>query len=121
MPWTKRFVIAASVAIVLLGAANGRAQQPQQPQSPDMTFFVISAGSGKGADLGGIEGADRHCQQLAQGAEAGSCTWHAYLSASAADGKPAVNARDRIGKGPGRTPRAPLSPRMSTNCTAATT
>ena len=58
------------------------------------------AGSGKGADLGGIEGADRHCQQMAQGAGAGSRTWHAYLSASAADGKPAVNARDRIGKGP---------------------
>jgi hypothetical protein len=65
-----------------------------------MSFFVTSNGVGKGADLGGIEGADRHCQQLAQAAGAGSRTWHAYLSTQAADGKPAVNARDRIGKGP---------------------
>ena len=107
---------AALTALALMAAAGSAAAQQS-----GMTFFVTSAGSGKGADLGGIEGADRHCQQLAQGAGAGSRTWHAYLSASAADGKPAVNARDRIGKGPGRTPRAPLSPRMSTNCTAATT
>ncbi len=100
MPWTKRFVIAASVAIVLLGAANGRAQQPQQPQSPDMTFFVTSAGSGKGADLGGLEGADQRCQSLAQAAGAGGKTWRAYLSTQAAGGATAVNARDRIGRGP---------------------
>jgi hypothetical protein len=69
-------------------------------QSSDMTFFITSAGSGKGADLGGIAGADQHCQSLAQAAGAGKHTWHAYLSTQAADGKPAVNARDRIGKGP---------------------
>ena len=62
-----------------------------------MTFFVTSAGSGKGADLGGIEGADRHCQQLAQAAGAGSKTWRAYLSTQGAG---AVNAKDRIGAGP---------------------
>src|SRR6187551_2961395 len=100
MPWTKRFAIAASVAIVLLGAANGRAQQPQQPQSPDMTLFVTSAGSGKGADLGGLEGADQRCQSLAQAAGAGGKTWRAYLSTQAAGGATAVNARDRIGRGP---------------------
>ena len=66
----------------------------------DMSFFVTSAGSGKGADLGGLDGADKHCQMLAQGAGAGSKTWHAYLSTQAADGKPAVNAKDRIGAGP---------------------
>ena len=97
MPWTKRFAIAASVAVVLLGAANGRAQQPQ---SPDMTFFVTSAGSGKGADLGGLEGADQRCQSLAQAAGAGGKTWRAYLSTQAAGGATAVNARDRIGRGP---------------------
>jgi hypothetical protein len=65
-----------------------------------MTFFVTSVGPGKGADLGGIETADRHCQQLASTAGAGNKTWRAYLSTQAADGKPAVNARDRIGNGP---------------------
>jgi hypothetical protein len=65
-----------------------------------MTFFVTSAGLGKGADLGGLEGADRHCQQLAQAAGSSGKTWRAYLSTAAADGKPAVNARDRIGRGP---------------------
>jgi hypothetical protein len=65
-----------------------------------MTFFVTSAGSGKGADLGGIAGADKHCQSLAQAAGAGGHKWRAYLSTTGADGKPGVNARDRIGKGP---------------------
>jgi hypothetical protein len=69
-------------------------------QAGDMTFFITSAGPGKGADLGGLTGADQHCQSLAQAAGAGKHTWHAYLSTQAADGKPAVNARDRIGKGP---------------------
>ena len=71
-----------------------------QAQSADMTFFVTSSGPGKGADLGGLEGADAQCQKLAQAGGAGSKTWRAYLSTQAADGKPAVNARDRIGKGP---------------------
>src|SRR5262249_18782384 len=69
-------------------------------QSANMSFFITSAGPGKGADLGGLSGADNHCQQLAQGAGAGAKTWHAYLSAQAANGAPALNARDRIGKGP---------------------
>jgi hypothetical protein len=65
-----------------------------------MTFFVTGSEPGKGADLGGIEGADRYCQELAQRAGAGGKTWRAYLSTQAADNKPAVNARDRIGRGP---------------------
>ena len=62
------------------------------------SFFLTSNGPGKGGDLGGIAGADRHCQSLAQAAGAGSKTWRAYLSTQAADGQPAVNAKDRIGK-----------------------
>src|SRR5215831_12580890 len=69
-------------------------------QQAKMTFFVASAGSGKGADLGGLAGADRLCKQLAQAAGAGDHTWRAYLSTQAADGQPTVNARDRIGHGP---------------------
>ena len=76
------------------------AAQPAQAQSAGASFFLTSAGPGKGADLGGLEGADKHCQSLAQAAGAGSKTWHAYLSTQAGDGKPAVNAKDRIGKGP---------------------
>jgi hypothetical protein len=79
----------------------GQAPPPQQKQPPaPMTFFLTSAGPGNGANLGGLAGADAHCQKLAAAAGAGNRTWHAYLSTSAADGKPAVNARDRIGKGP---------------------
>ncbi|HEY5167429.1 MAG TPA: lectin [Pseudolabrys sp.] len=70
---------------------------PVQAQQANMTFFVTSAGPGKGADLGGLAGADRHCQQLAQAVGAGAKTWHAYLSSQGAG---AANARDRIGKGP---------------------
>ncbi|PYO57250.1 MAG: lectin [Candidatus Rokuibacteriota bacterium] len=69
-------------------------------QQAGMTFFITSAGSGKGGDLGGIEGADRLCQSLAQAAGAGSRTWRAYLSTQGAGGTPAINARDRIGRGP---------------------
>jgi hypothetical protein len=73
---------------------------PAQAQTADVTFFVTSAGPGKGADLGGLDGADKLCQTLASSVGAGAKTWRAYLSTQAADGKPAVNARDRIGKGP---------------------
>lgn len=66
-------------------------------QQANMTFFVTSHGPGKGADLGGLAGADKHCQDLAASAGAGGKTWHAYLSTQGAG---AVNARDRIGKGP---------------------
>jgi hypothetical protein len=70
-----------------------------QSQNP-MSFFLSSAGSGKGADLGGVAGADRQCQTLAEAAGAGGKTWHAYLSTQASGGATAVNARDRIGRGP---------------------
>jgi hypothetical protein len=86
-------------SVVVLGSLAAQAQQPP-PQAPEMTFFVTGAGPGKGADLGGLEGADRHCQTLAQSVGAGGRTWHAYLSTQAAGGGQAVNARDRIGHGP---------------------
>jgi len=94
-----RLSILAPGVVLSLGLSAGAYAQ-QAPQSPDMTFFVTSAGPGKGADLGGLEGADRHCQTLAQGAGAGSKTWRAYLSTQAAGGGQAINARDRIGRGP---------------------
>jgi hypothetical protein len=85
----------ASLAMLALGTSGG-----VQAQQANVTFFVTSVGSGKGADLGGLAGADRHCQQLAQAVGAGGKTWHAYLSTQAAGGAQAVNARDRIGAGP---------------------
>src|SRR6476619_8052068 len=85
-----------------LGAASLAvlATDPAQAQAAATSFFVTSVGIGNGANLGGLAGADNHCQTLAQSAGAGTKTWHAYLSTQAADGKPAVNARDRIGTGP---------------------
>ena len=65
-----------------------------------MSFFLTSNGPGDGANLGGLAGADAHCQTLAESVGAGGKTWRAYLSTSGADGEAAVNARDRIGKGP---------------------
>ena len=64
------------------------------------TFFVTSRGLGNGGNLGGVSAADAHCQALAKAEGSGDHTWRAYVSTSAADGQPAVNARDRIGKGP---------------------
>ncbi|MEA2345879.1 MAG: hypothetical protein QOF63_4048 [Thermoanaerobaculia bacterium] len=69
-------------------------------QGAGTTFFVTGTGIGNGGNLGGLAGADNYCQTLAQAAGAGAKTWRAYLSTQAADGKPAENARDRIGKGP---------------------
>ena len=83
--------IAVFAAVASLGVS---AQQNQ------MSFFITSAGPGNGANLGGLAGADKHCQTLAAAAGAGNRTWRAYLSAAAIGGQPAVNARDRIGKGP---------------------
>jgi hypothetical protein len=92
MKWTNA---TAMLATILLGGATAVPQQQGR-----MSFFITSAGPGNGADLGGLEGADRHCHQLAQAAGAGDRTWRAYLSATAAEGRAAVHARDRIGAGP---------------------
>jgi len=90
-------VVGAQTAAAPTAPVPGaRSTDPAKP----LSFFVTSEGLGKGADLGGLAGADAHCQKLAASVGAGDKTWHAYLSTQAADGKPAVNARDRIGKGP---------------------
>jgi hypothetical protein len=86
-------MILASVGLMVAGMAV----PAQAQQASEMTFFVTSAGPGKGGDLGGIAGADAHCGKLAQAAGSTGKTWHAYLSTQGAS---AVNARDRIGKGP---------------------
>ena len=91
MQKTMRIGIPLAACLAILGAA------PAQAQNANMTFFVTSVGPGKGADLGGLAGADKHCQDLAATAGAGGKTWRAYLSTQ---GVGAVNARDRIGKGP---------------------
>jgi len=88
-----RLVISVAIAVAGLSACS------MTPQNR-MTFFVTSADGGKGADLGGLSGADQHCQKLAQAAGAGNRTWRAYLSNSAAGSQPAINAIDRIGRGP---------------------
>ena len=86
--WAFRFAIPmAMVAVCVVGAQ----------EKTNLGFFITSVGSGKGADLGGLEGADKHCQALAQAAGAGGRAWRAYLSAG---GAKAVNAKDRIGAGP---------------------
>src|SRR5712664_1279773 len=88
------FGLVAAASFLVLAA------QPAQAQSADASFFLTSAGIGNGGNLGGLAGADNYCQTLAQAAGAGARTWRAYLSTQAADGQPAINARDRIGKGP---------------------
>lgn len=89
-----RISIVTCAALALVSCAG------MEPGPKTMSFFVTSAGSGNGADLGGLTGADRHCQSLAQTAGAGGRTWQAYLSTQGKDGAQTVNARDRIGKGP---------------------
>lgn len=93
------------VSRLLLGLAaatlfSAVAIQAGQAQSAATSFFVTSNGIGNGANLGGLAGADNHCQTLAQAAGVGGKSWRAYLSTQAADGQPAVNARDRVGNGP---------------------
>ena len=90
---TSKLLTGLFAAGAVLGIACGGAQA----QQGTMSFFVTSAGSGKGADLGGLAGADKHCQTLAEAAGSKGKTWQAYLSTQ---GSGAVNARDRIGTGP---------------------
>ena len=93
------FSFLASGTVLLLCVGSGTRAQ-QAPQAPNMSFFVTSAPLGKGGDLGGLAGADAHCQQLAATAGAGGKTWRAYLSSPEAPATKGINARDRIGNGP---------------------
>jgi hypothetical protein len=95
MTRTNRYLASASLVFLAAGGASYL-----HAQQAGMTFFVTSVGVGNGADLGGLNGADKHCQSLAAKAGAANHAWHAYLSTQAADGGKAVNARDRIGTGP---------------------
>jgi len=90
------YLVPSLVAVFCVSAVLVSAARQQQP----LSFFITSVGAGDGANLGGLEGADRHCQSLAAAVGAGSQTWRAYLSAAPAGGQPAVHARDRIGSGP---------------------
>jgi hypothetical protein len=90
-------VAAGAAALLAACASPGSA-----PSANPMSFFITSANPGKGGDLGGLAGADRHCQALAAAVGAGSRNWRAYLSTQATASNPAVNARDRIGRGPWR-------------------
>ena len=105
---TRSIVLATcsvAAATVLLAACAGSMTAPagSSASNTGMGFFVTSTGSGKGADLGGLAGADRLCTSLATAAGAGNRTWRAYLSTQPAAGSErAVNARDRIGTGPWR-------------------
>ena len=92
---TRLIAILAAITVSMTAIPTAFAQS-----APNMSFFITSAGPGNGGKLGGLAGADRHCQNLAAAAGAGNRTWRAYLSAEASGGKPAVNARDRIGHGP---------------------
>ena len=101
---TLTYGAAGALALLVGGCADMSMERPAgmaggASPAAGMTFFVTSTGSGKGADFGGLAGADRHCQSLAAAAGAGGHTWHAYLSTQ---GPGAVNARDRIGAGPWR-------------------
>jgi hypothetical protein len=92
-------LMAGSIFALAAQAPGGVPPRPQPPPRMPMSFFTTSVGLGKGGDLGGIAGADAHCQALAEAAGS-TKTWHAYLSTQARPGQPAVNARDRIGAGP---------------------
>jgi hypothetical protein len=83
-------------ALVSMGTAAAQSKQT------NMSFFVTSAGPGKGADLGGLEGADAHCAKLAKAIGSSKPNWRAYLSTTAPNGDAGINARERIGKGPWR-------------------
>lgn len=103
IPRALRSTLTAAAVVALLAACN---TTPPPPPTGPVSFFITSVGSGKGADLGGLAGADAHCQKLAAAAGAGAKAWRAYLSVAPAfatattPAVPAINARDRIGNGP---------------------
>jgi len=92
--------IGAMLAAALLAIGAAETAQDKPRVSPAMSFFITSTGRGFGANLGGLAGADAHCQRLAEAAGLGEKTWRAYLSAPATSSRATVHARDRIGKGP---------------------
>jgi hypothetical protein len=101
MEWRMKRILAFSAILVLAAVVPSAVRaQHGMPGGTPMTFFVTSEPIGNGGNLGGLAGADAHCQALAKAVGAGNRTWRAYLSTQAKPGQPAVNARDRIGRGP---------------------
>jgi hypothetical protein len=101
----KSFTVVAAALLVSAGMTSpafAQEKKAAQKKGGEMTFFVTSAGKGNGADLGGLEGADAHCNALASAAGSKSTNWKAYLSTTMPGGEAGINARDRIGKGPWR-------------------
>jgi hypothetical protein len=90
----RKYVIPASIVLIIMSV------QLIQGENQHLSFFITSAGPGNGANLGGLAGADAHCQKLANTVDAGNRTWRAYLSTSPTGNQEAISARDRIGKGP---------------------
>jgi hypothetical protein len=93
-------VFVAAACVLVADPGHLHARQSTDGPSPAMTFFITSVGRGFGGNLGGLAGADNHCQRLAESVGRGNHTWRAYLSAPATATHPAVHARDRIGNGP---------------------
>src|SRR3978361_767554 len=93
-------MIVSRVSVAAAAIASLMAASPAHAQAANTSFFVTSNGIGNGGNLGGLAGADNQCQTLAHAAGDGAKNSRAYLSTQAADGKPAVNARERVGKGP---------------------
>ena len=98
---TAAFLVSAGLALPAQAQEKAK-KAPAKKGGGEMTFFVTSTGKGNGADLGGLEGADAHCQALAEAAGSKRKNWKAYLSTRPTDKEPGVDARDRIGKGPWR-------------------
>ncbi len=101
--WTGIVSTGGVLALVLVATSGGTeaAGAVQEAQErPELGFFITSVGPGNGANLGGLEGADAHCQAMAEAAGAGHRVWRAYLSTQATADRAAVNARERIGEGP---------------------
>jgi hypothetical protein len=98
MSYTRNVALSLTALGLLALPVHAAGQQQQEPQP--MGFFITSVGIGNGGDLGGLQGADAHCQSLAAAVGAGNRTWRAYLSTQATADAAAVNARDRIGSGP---------------------
>lgn len=103
------FGVLATTAMLVVSEVSAQGGAPgTSGQQPPMGFFITSVGPGDGGNLGGLAGADQHCQRLAQAAGVGNRVWRAYLSTTAAGGQIAVNARDRIGNGPWYNARGQL-------------
>jgi hypothetical protein len=100
MQTKRRTIFLTLCALLAIGAGFVAGRGAAAQGAPKVSFFITSAGPGDGANLGGVAGADKHCQRLAAAVGAGDRTWRAYLSTTGDGKQPAVNARDRIGKGP---------------------